>query len=1305
MKTEKMIRIIFVVTMFLVFNSTVFGVPIIRTVPSPYVTIQQAIDAAVDGDIVIVADGTYTASGNYNIDFNGQAITVKSENGPQNCIIDCQDQSGRRGFYFHSGEEPNSVVSGFTIKGGRIGGSDARGGGIYCTGSSPTIANCNITNNKTEGQDAGSGGSALGGGICCVSGSNAIINNCIITSNSAIGGQGGNSYRSPFTGECSPAGPGGDAMGGGIYIDSSCSIMINKCVISNNFVKGGPDGDDYDGCGTMGSGNSCGGGVYGYVTISNSTISSNTAEMTVGGLEGYNRGGGIYCLNGSLIVNCLITDNFDAYTHSLNGGGIFGSGMTVTNCTIAGNDKDGIRGDGTSVISDCIIWDNEDDLYSCSATYSCIEDGDSGTGNISSDPLFVTGPSGSYYLSQTAAGQGSDSPCVDAGSEPASSLGMDVYTTRTDNITDSGIVDIGYHYPVWAGDLSDGPIAHWKLDEGAGVDANDSAGNNDGILINGPTWVEGKIGDYALDFDGVDDYVALPDNDPVWLPTQDFTSSCWVYFHREVGFVEMLLDLNQASSGDPGNELGYSLHRKSDTGELFFGMTTATNPDEDLLSNTITVKEKWYHIVAVRDGTFQAIYVNGQLDNSRICSPDTIDFVGGYDDDKVSIGRFSRNGVASDFHLDGLIDDVRIYDRALSAEDIQELYYEGLDGLVAHWKLDEGGGDTAVDSAGSNDGTLINDPCWVTGQVGNYALDFDGVDDYVDCGNDESLDVGGGNFTIVAWAKRAVQTDDFVVVAKRLPALPEPDGPLTGWIFKMRERSGNRELVLWESEEWGNSYPYPFDADIWYHIAAVRNKTNSQVTFYIDGESKATLYFSNADLSNSAKLSIGRQSEEDLGYANGKIDDVRIYDRALSAEEIQQLWYDGWFKIYYIDDNAAGDPGPGDPAVSDPDEDGTQAHPFDSIQEGIDVSQDGHAVMVQPGQYLETNPFAYGFISLDGKNITLTSTDPADWDVVDDTIIGGTVFFDGTEDANCVFTGFKISHSNFGIIYGNGTQAAISHCIISGNGPCGATVINDCDGIISNCLITDNTTFAFCGVSPIVLGCNGLITNCTIANNISGVGEVTGGSMTIANSIIYNNGDVGEPQIGMSGGGTLDISYCNIQEGLGGVDSDGTVNWGLGNIDADPLFVRLGEWIVEDLIEGNYHLKSFGWRLSEYDPGWTYDFVTSRCIDAGNPGSPLADELMAVPRDPGNDYGINLRINMGAYGGTNQASMAPYDWALLCDSNNDGIADSADLTTQADDWLTTDNQQPGDLNRDGIVNLVDFAALAGEWIKVTDWAE
>jgi len=406
--------------------------------------------------------------------------------------------------------------------------------------------------------------------------------------------------------------------------------------------------------------------------------------------------------------------------------------------------------------------------------------------------------------------------------------------------------------------------------------------------------------------------------------------------------------------------------------------------------------------------------------------------------------------------------------------------------------------------------------------------------------------------------------------------------------------------------------------------------------------------------------------------------------------------------IIYVDDDALNDPFPHSASGSDPNECGSQAHPFDTIQEAIDAVEEGSTIEVLPGSYPDAEPESRHEIDFKNKNFVLRSTDPNDWNVVNSTIINGSVYFGGSEDPNCKLIGFKIYNYKHCIIDGWNTHATISNCNISGNAPCNAPVMMEFDGLINNCLIADNN--CRCDIYPVIWGCNGIIRNCTIANNISGIAV---NSAVIENSIIYHN-DKDGIQIGVAYGETIEISYCDIQGGLQGISAPDGVIWGLGNIDADPCFVSLGQWDANSaqLSEGDYHLKSFGWRIDEADPLiWIFDRVTSRCIDAGNPGYSLNNELMSAPNDPYSDYAINVRINMGAYGGTNQASLAPYDWSLQADLNNDGVVDFEDISLIAEDWLIGKARNPSDLDRNGVINMCDFALFGQIWQKSTDWAQ
>lgn len=262
-----------------VFVSTGLGAELRVGAGESYATIQSGIDAAVDGDVVIVADGTYRGDGNRDIDYSGKAITLRSENGPANCVIDCQGSypEPHRGFFFHSGEDNDSVVEGFTI----IGGSNLGGAGIFGRDCSPVIKNCIIRNNACL--------KSSGGGIN-ITGSDALIIDCVFYDNAAERGA---------------------------AIACGRGVKIINCLIFNNWASSG------------------GGGIYCMsedTEIINCTIVKNTATFF---------GGGVYCGWDADVqaANCIIRGNKSPYRDRVKGLDIALSRdahLTVRYCNVKG---------------------------------------------------------------------------------------------------------------------------------------------------------------------------------------------------------------------------------------------------------------------------------------------------------------------------------------------------------------------------------------------------------------------------------------------------------------------------------------------------------------------------------------------------------------------------------------------------------------------------------------------------------------------------------------------------------------------------------------------------------------------------------------------------------------------------------------------------------------------------------------------------------------------------------------------------------------------------------------------------------
>lgn len=411
-------------------------------VPSQCPTIQAGIDSAAAGDTVLIATGTYSGVGNRDIDFNGKAIVVRSQDGdPETCVIDMLGAGAgqHRGFYLHSGEGPGSVLEGVTVKKGYLratSSSAVKGGGVYCTGASPTFANCIFTLNMIYMDQTGEI-AALGGGMCLDSGSCPTLSDCVFLTN--FGGSDGGgifcSESSPTLIDCEFSDNSTLYYGGGMECHWNSNPSLTNCTFSGNSATMVDWAD--------------GGGMFLYEsspTLIDCTFSDNFAEDHGGGLmcSGHSSpsleycvfygnsaayGGGISCWGTSSpdITSCTLSGNSGA-----NGGGLTSgrnSAPTLENTIIAFSTSGAGVGsveNGTATLTCCDVYGN------AGGDWVGIIAGQYGlNGNISADPLFCGPASGDFSISEY-------SPCAPDHSPPGCGLiGADSVGCRTTAVAEA----------------------------------------------------------------------------------------------------------------------------------------------------------------------------------------------------------------------------------------------------------------------------------------------------------------------------------------------------------------------------------------------------------------------------------------------------------------------------------------------------------------------------------------------------------------------------------------------------------------------------------------------------------------------------------------------------------------------------------------------------------------------------------------------------------------------------------------------------------------------------------------------------
>jgi hypothetical protein len=224
--------------------------------------------------------------------------------------------------------------------------------------------------------------------------------------------------------------------------------------------------------------------------------------------------------------------------------------------------------------------------------------------------------------------------------------------------------------------------------------------------------------------------------------------------------------------------------------------------------------------------------------------------------------------------------------------------------------------------------------------------------------------------------------------------------------------------------------------------------------------------------------------------------------------------------------------------------------------------------------------------------------------------------------ANCAFAGNSAEEDGGGM-YNLRSRPTLTDCKFSGNSAeySGAGMVNHdwSRTTLTNCTFAQNSAkhgnALACGYSTLKFPSNVELINC----------------------ILWNGGD----EIWNNDGSTVDISYSDIRSGQTGIFDPGeAVIWGAGNIDDDPCFAELGCWDLNGTpddanddfwVDGDYHLKSEAGRWNPNSQSWVQDQASSLCIDAGDPNTCIGFE-------PNPNAGV---VNMGAYGGTAEASLSP----------------------------------------------------------------
>ena len=462
--------------------------------------------------------------------------------------------------------------------------------------------------------------------------------------------------------------------------------------------------------------------------------------------------------------------------------------------------------------------------------------------------------------------------------------------------------------------LTDGLVGYWKMNEGTGSTTADSAGALTGTLVASPNWVipgNSRIqfaDPYCLQFNGTTQCVTLPKGTTLTTGTGNYSWSFWFKRNIATGSTEFLIWNATGAANVPS----YSIFFTATTGVVNFFVRDGSSNQITATTTTTYLDKNWHHVVYVKKGTS----VFGYIDNILVASGTnsslgTIDITAGSTKaPRIGAGASDPDVISAPFS--GLIDEVRFYNRAITLGEIDSLSNGGnvgprnltllSDGLVGNWPLNDTSS-PAKDATGYGQvGTWTNSPTSSTSVPTNIfsninrSIQFAGTTDYVTITKATTTGLnnrGTSTMTVSSWiyltsnwnasGSRIISTDNALSV---------------GWLyigyqFSSTNVFGFSKYGATTSGFW-DARTNPLTKGIWYHVVVTYDgSSNSNVPImYINGVSVTVTTSSQPtgggtdDSSN--PLLIGNVVSGIRGFP-GRICDVRIYNRILSANDVQTL--------------------------------------------------------------------------------------------------------------------------------------------------------------------------------------------------------------------------------------------------------------------------------------------------------------------------------------------------------------------------------------------------------------------------------